>query len=76
MANNFGNLLNRAVVLTLKLESDTLSASMNGEIEQELTSYVKEFDNAMNQYALKEALDVTFKFLDSVNLLRSVNTAA
>ncbi len=86
MANNFWNLLNRAVVLTLKLDlenwllsdiskefSDDKDYTINFDWEEvvEFNGSVKwynyYFSRLMEQNNLKWALDLTFKFLDSLN---------
>ncbi len=69
MANNFGNLLNRAVVLTMKLGLENgLQSEINKEIFKIQELYLWEYNNSMKNYDLKHGLDCTFKFLDAVNL--------
>ena len=69
LANNFGNLLNRAVVLTMKLKlEEWLHSNVNSDIASKLSVYSEEFTESMNKYDLKHSLDLTFKFLDAVNL--------
>lgn len=69
LANNFGNLLNRAVVLTMKLKlEEWLRSNVNSDIASKLSVYSEEFTESMNKYDLKHSLDLTFKFLDAVNL--------
>ena len=68
MANNFGNLVNRVVVLTMKLGLENgLSSSSDVEINTQTESYSKNYNNSMNEYNLKESLDNTFFFLDILN---------
>lgn len=67
LANNLGNLLNRAVVLTNKLENLD-GAALNDEIAQKLEVYNKNYKKAFDAFELKHVLDLTFKFLDDVNL--------
>ena len=69
LANNFGNLLNRAIVLTLKLDLENwLDWLLDEELWAKMKSYMNNFDDSMNSYDLKNALDSTFLFLDEVNL--------
>ncbi|NVP17307.1 methionine--tRNA ligase [Candidatus Gracilibacteria bacterium] len=102
LANNFGNLLNRAVVLTMKMELengldskvseenlgifkgldfsvssigykiDNLNNSSIDKIDGNFNSlfslYNENFDKHMSSYNLKLSLDLSFKFLDSLNL--------
>jgi methionyl-tRNA synthetase len=71
-ANNFGNLLNRAVVLSLKLGIDVSLKRSNMDtkdvLHTQLQDYVEKFDTALKTFDLKSALDSTFKYLDEVNL--------
>lgn len=86
MANNFWNLLNRAVVLTMKLnledwlvsDLDKLFSDENdywinfdwdevAEFNWSINSYNYYFSKFMHQNNLKWALDLSFKFLDSLN---------
>ncbi len=86
MANNFWNLLNRAVVLTMKLKlEDWLIADLDKVFSDEndywidfewdevvefnwsINSYNYYFSRFMHQNNLKWALDLSFKFLDSLN---------
>ncbi|MDD3646304.1 MAG: methionine--tRNA ligase [Candidatus Gracilibacteria bacterium] len=102
LANNFGNLLNRAVVLTMKMElengldskvsdellgvfkglnfsvssisgsidykGNTIIEKMDGSISSLIYHYYENFDKYMFNYNLKLALDLSFKFLDALNL--------
>lgn len=68
LANNFWNLLNRAVVLTLKLDLETwLSSNVDKYIWDNTKKYLKVYDESFAKYDLKSVLDSTFRFLDSVN---------
>ncbi len=94
MANNFGNLVNRVVVLTMKLGLENgLTGNMSLWLWEIQTSWFKTdnkwfeniteinfsiseswlneynniFDRFMKSYNLKSSLDITFKFLDSLN---------
>lgn len=66
LANNLGNLVNRVVVLTLKLNS-TLQESVNGEVEKRLEETKSSFYGSFERYVLKDSLDAVFTFLDSLN---------
>lgn len=69
LANNFWNLVNRAVVLTLKLElQEALNWKIDDSIKDKLEKYNEIFNKSMESYLLKDALDFSFKFLDDVNL--------
>ena len=88
LANNFWNLLNRAVVLTLKLKlEEGLISNVSEKFKWYNIDYSKDsdkpeifdfkwwineynifFDNFMSLNTLKLALDLSFKFLDEVNL--------
>ncbi len=65
LANNLGNLVNRVVVLTLKLSGQTLF-NENNQICC-LIDYIKKFDENLWKYNLKNSLDITFKYLDKIN---------
>ena len=65
LANNLGNLVNRVVVLTLKLK-DTNNLFIKDEVKI-LKNYVSDFDDNISKYNLKWILDNTFKFLDELN---------
>ncbi len=68
LANNFWNLVNRVVVLTLKLWLENgLDWNMNSDIKAKLDKYTNNFDKSLNNYNLKEWLDETFFFLDDLN---------
>lgn len=68
MANNFGNLVNRVVVLTMKLGLENgLSSSSDSEILSTTNKYSKNYSDSMNEFNLKESLDNTFFFLDVLN---------
>jgi len=65
LANNLGNLVNRVVVLTMKLKNQTLTNK--DEKINLLDEYIKDFDNSIKKYNLKNSIDFSFKFLDSIN---------
>ena len=68
MANNFGNLVNRVVVLTMKLWLENgLSWNIDSEIWENINKYQDIYSELMNNYDLKESLDTTFFFLDKLN---------
>lgn len=69
LANNLWNLLNRAVVLTLKLKLEDwkLSWTFDENLALELEKYEKSFEESMDKYNLKKALDESFAYLDKVN---------
>ena len=72
LANNLGNLVNRVVVLALKLsEKSWILDNEYNEIDADniiLFSDVEQFmDSNMKLYDLKSALDDNFKFLDILN---------
>lgn len=68
MANNFGNLVNRVVVLTMKLGLENgLYGNSDNEIKSTTNKYSKEYSDSMNEFNLKESLDNTFFFLDVLN---------
>jgi len=64
LANNFGNLLNRVVVLGGKLWCELKAGQTQGIAP---TEYNKIFSQKLLKYDLKSALDETFIFLDSLN---------
>ena len=64
LANNFGNLLNRVVVLWNKLWGELKSWHPQGDAS---TKYNNIFSTNLSDYNLKSALDETFSFLDSLN---------
>ncbi len=64
LANNFGNLLNRVVVLTWKIWGELKSGQTQGIVP---TKFNKIFSEKLKNYNLKWALDESFKFLDDLN---------
>jgi len=73
LANNLGNLVNRVVVLSLKL-NNLLTPSVGikdfSSPDKEnwgLLSYIKNFDINLKNYNLKNSIDESFKFLDELN---------
>ncbi len=80
MANTLGNLVNRVVVLTLKLEETELKWDFDNksvekrhpeikfsEIDEELETLKKDYIANMDSYDLKWALDKVFAFLNNLN---------
>ena len=63
LANNFGNLVNRVIVLSLKIWWK-LEWKINTKL---LDEYINNFNKNLNDYCLKQALDSSFKFLDDLN---------
>lgn len=70
LANNLWNLLNRATVLTMKLELQNWfeNEKMDEKILKNFEEYDKNFKIFFEKYELKAVLDSTFKFLDDLNL--------
>ncbi len=71
LANNLGNLVNRVVVLSLKLKEESgklENRKCKEESEKlEVEKYINNFDKNLKNYNLKEALDLSFSFLDKLN---------
>jgi len=65
LANNLGNLVNRVVVLSLKLKEESGRLFWNNDLE--VNNYVQNFNNNLENYNLKESIDLSFKFLDELN---------
>ena len=66
LANNLWNLVNRVVVLSLKLQEN--SWILDWESNQNwLIEYIKSFDKNLKEYNLKKSIDESFKFLDEIN---------
>jgi methionyl-tRNA synthetase len=66
LANNLWNLVNRVVVLSLKLQEN--SWILDWESNQNwLIKYIKSFDKNLKEYNLKKSIDESFKFLDEIN---------
>ena len=70
LANNLWNLLNRAVVLTMKLELPNWfeKETFDKNILKILENYEAFYKKSFEKYELKSVLDSTFKFLDDLNL--------
>jgi len=69
LANNLWNLVNRVVVLTLKLE---LKDWLDGIFEvfsndHFVKKYVESFDKELGNFNLKSVLDISFFYLDELN---------
>ena len=68
LANNLWNLVNRVVVLTLKLDLENwLNWNMDLEIQSILNKYISDFNTSISSYNLKDSIDSTFVFLDVLN---------
>jgi len=68
LANNLWNLLNRVVVLSLKLENSwILDYTLDKEINFNKNKYNLEFSKNLANFNLKNSLDESFKFLDEIN---------
>ena len=73
LANNLGNLVNRVVVLSLKLSESAWKLSPHpnplpkGEGIESLEKYCSDFDKLFKEYNLIWALDESFIFLDVLN---------
>ena len=65
LANNLGNLVNRVVVLSLKLKEE--SWILKWKVSIEYLKYIENFDKNFKDYNLKEVLDSSFRFLDELN---------
>lgn len=66
LANNFGNLLNRIVVLWNKIWWK-LNSKIDEEIKNILKKYLLDFNKNINNFNLKNSIDLTFIFLDVLN---------
>jgi methionyl-tRNA synthetase len=66
LANNLGNLVNRVVVLSLKLWW-ILEESVNWEVASRLEQTKTSFYGNFERYVIKDALDEVFTFLDTLN---------
>lgn len=67
LANNLGNLVNRVVVLTMKIDWEIDNQNFQWNPERIIKEYRDNIDKEMKKYNLKWALDNIFKFLDSLN---------
>lgn len=68
LANNFGNLVNRVVVLALKMNlEDWLNWNIDEEIKNKLDDYIFIYNHSAKDYNLKDLLDLSFKCLDDLN---------
>lgn len=66
LANNLWNLVNRVVVLSMKLW-ETLNGSVAGDVEKKLEMLVQSSEGNFKRYMLKDELDGVFEFLDVLN---------
>lgn len=62
LANNLWNLVNRVVVLALKLTNNSWILNFDSKIES-----IENIDKLFNNYNLKWVLDENFEFLDKLN---------
>ena len=71
LANNLGNLVNRVVVLSLKLKKESGKLENIGYKEESeklgVEKYINNFDKSLREYNLKELIDLSFRFLDELN---------
>jgi methionyl-tRNA synthetase len=68
LANNFGNLLNRVVILGEKLKNCIIKSPQSVSPKGiELEQYNENFSNFLLEYNLKSALDQSFSYLDDLN---------
>lgn len=79
LANNFGNLVNRVVVLALKLSENSWVLDWNCDFDvwkvidwEKINNWLnivfnKEFDDYLSEYDLKWSLDICFYTLDKLN---------
>lgn len=69
LANNLWNLLNRVLVLSLKLETDpwVLSGDIDSDVRHSIDKLVLDTRWEYARYDLKKILDDTFRFIDSLN---------
>ncbi len=68
LANNLGNLVNRVLVLALKMNlKDWLNWILDNNINDKLDNYKFYYNNYVKEYSLKDLLDLSFKFLDDLN---------
>jgi len=68
LANNLGNLVNRVVVLSLKLENSTLSPnSLLNSLPFQGKEATEKLSQWFTQYNLKWVLDSVFEYLDTLN---------
>ena len=68
LANNLGNLVNRVIVLTLKLNLENwLLWELDKNIKLNINKNNELFDKNIKKYNLKNSIDESFKFLDILN---------
>lgn len=66
LANNLGNLVNRVVVLSIKLW-ETLNWAVAWDIEKKLENLMRNSEGNFERFNLKDELDGIFEFLDALN---------
>lgn len=67
LANNLGNLVNRVVVLALKLDDSTLTSKKDRSDLLISDSKIEELKKLFSNYELKDLLDSCFHLLDKLN---------
>jgi len=68
LANNIGNLLNRFLVLGDKFFwKDEISGKLNENIEDKRSDLIQKYFENMNNYILKDSLEIVFEFWDALN---------
>lgn len=71
LANNLGNLVNRVVVLSLKLSDEPGKLfwfpTKKGEHGIDFETFQKDIQKYFERFDLKQVLDESFKFLDTLN---------
>lgn len=66
LANNIGNLLNRFLVLSLKI-GGKIDWILDSEIWLKVKSMITNYEKSMNNYNLKDALDLVFELWNDLN---------
>lgn len=66
LANNIGNLLNRFIVLSLKIDGK-VSGALIPEIANAKSAFIERYSLAMDRYDLRDALAAAFDFGDVIN---------
>ncbi len=66
LANNIGNLLNRFIVLSLKIDGK-VSGNLEPEIAVAKEAFVERYTLSMQKYDLRDALAAAFDFGDVIN---------
>lgn len=66
LANNIGNLLNRFLVLSLKIWGK-INSTIDETIEKNKQELIKKYKTSMDKYDLKTSLELVFEFWDILN---------